>query len=122
MLTQYVHIPAVIITVPLSSYSWLNMPLCDVAVVRFVILQSSSRSGGKGMLCARIGLRSATVRGNDYHGEGWYHRLVQFRYHSGITEDLSCLEYDAMLIGKWLQAFQRGFLSPFLGLVLFSFA
>jgi hypothetical protein len=61
-----------------SSYSCLSMPLYDVAVVHFVILQSSSRSGGKDMLCARSGLRSATVRVNDYHGEGWYHRLVQF--------------------------------------------
>jgi len=99
------------------------MPLYVVAVVHFLILQSSSRFGGKGMLCARSGLRTATVRGNDYHGEGWYHRLVcSFMYHSGITEDLSRLEYDTILIGKWLQAFQKSFLSPSFGLVLFNFA
>ena len=33
-----------------------------------------------------------------------------FMYHSGITGDLSHLEYDAMLTGKWLQTFQRSFL------------
>jgi len=41
---------------------------------------------------------------------------------TAIAEDLRSLEYDAMLVGKWLQAFQRSFLSPFLGLVPFSFA
>ena len=48
--------------------------------------------------------------------------LCSFVYRSGITEDLSCLEYDDILIGKWLQAFWRGFLSPFLGLMPFDFA
>lgn len=47
--------------------------------------------------------------------------LCSFMYHSGITEDLSRLECDAMLIGKWLQAFQRSFLSPSLGLVPVNF-
>jgi hypothetical protein len=153
--TSYFHIRTVVITVRLTSYSWLSMPLYVVAVVHFVILRSSSRSGAKGMLCARSGLRTATVRGNDCHGEGWYHRLVQFCipqkvgitdlfsfvycrrlvsqtcsvlctaegwyhrlvqfcvpqkvgitdlfsfvYHIRITEDLSRLEYDAMLISK----------------------
>jgi len=78
MLTSYFHILTVMISVLLSSYNWLSMPLYVVAVVHFLILQSSSRSGGKGMLCARTGLRTATVRGNEYRGEGWYHRLVQF--------------------------------------------
>ena len=45
-----------------------------------------------------------------------------FMCHSGITEDLRILEYDAVLIGKWLQVFQRGFLSPSSGLVPFIFA
>lgn len=77
MLTSYFYILTDVITVPHSN-SWLSMPLYVVAVVHFVILPSSSRSLGKGMLCARSGLRTATVRGNDYHGEGWYHRFVQF--------------------------------------------
>jgi len=48
--------------------------------------------------------------------------LFSFMYHIEIPEDLSHLEYDAMLIGKWLQAFQKSFLSPSLGLVPFNFA
>jgi hypothetical protein len=78
MLTSYFPVLVDMIILPLCSYSWLIMPLHVVAGVHFLILQSTSRSGGKGALFTRSGLRTATVRGNDCHGEGWYHRLLQF--------------------------------------------
>jgi hypothetical protein len=40
---------------------------------------------------------------------------------SGISEDLCLLECSAILIGKWLPAFQRSFLSPSSGSVPFIF-
>jgi hypothetical protein len=43
-----------------------------------------------------------------------------FMCENAISEDL-CLEYGAMLIGKWLPVFQRSFLSPTLGSVPFIF-
>jgi hypothetical protein len=47
--------------------------ICDVPGVHFLTHQSASRSGGKVVLYGGSGLTIATVRGNDCHGEGWYH-------------------------------------------------